>query len=377
MAGSYGTMPGMPQAGIDKLQDTNDAVMKASQDAVNAAKSEVVVAGIAADLSQELMGQSQDAIVDGLEALVSGAGVDQSTKRIGGAHGKGPKQLKRRSLCTMIFFPFVLFALLYADLCFKIHYNLPILCWTLAALGLIVVLMIGGIVFKKAQVHGFGPSWVGFLFLSSLFSAIAGPVLGDINYWTNFAAYYDLVNLNQYQSVDPMASTGQAMMDAGVIRFKERAGLDLSKSVHFVNLDTYCAVPIVNYETLIAGPNATVASYDFWAVGLNCCPRNTTKQVVFNCGAVESLTARDGLRLMDEEQRDYFRLAVQQAEAQFKITAKHPLFFYWTEDAHADMHEYWVYGNRYFFMGIFAFFSFQIFLLILATTLAGQVEFHD
>eukprot|EP00438_Fugacium_kawagutii_P029114 Skav233711 [mRNA] locus=scaffold2120:100002:105477:+ [translate_table: standard] len=117
--------------------------------------------------------------------------------------------------------------------------------------------------------------------------------------------------------VNPGREKGQQLMDAGRVYFEDGTGLDTSKSMAFRNLDRYCVAPIV-----------------FGQVGVNCCSGTTAD---FRCGEFDNPKARSGLRLMrqmpraggletasermtvtlnqGEDQRPFFRLAVQQAEA--------------------------------------------------------------
>lgn len=235
----------------------------------------------------------------------------------------------------------------------------------------LVALAILGTAYQKANQQG--SRWLTFLGACSLLAVTLGVVLGDMDFWTNMQPYYDLDSLNYYNNVDVASTKGEAMMDAGFVRFMEGSGLDLSKSASFSNLDTYCVAPIVNGTA--AASTDPLNTYDFWAVGLNCCPRNTSKAVNFVCGAYNTKGAREGLRLMDDTQRDYFRMAVQQAEAQYRIHAAHPVFFYFVEDAHAEWQGYWDYGNKYYHVGVWAFFFFQVFLVLVATVLSSKHEF--
>lgn len=287
-------------------------------------------------------------------------------------HVKRRTKTPLSALCTCLFFPWALFAVLYAAVTFKVHYSMPLLCMLIVVAGMLLSLAIGAAALQKLNESK--PSWLLFLFATTVLATVSGTLLGDINFWTNMQSFYDLETLNVYTKVDPAKAHGQQMMDAGMARFVEGSGLDLGKAVRFQDLDAYCAAPIVN-GTALSGSDKSLESYDFWAVGLNCCPRNTSKQVEFKCGQYKSTTAREGLRLMDENQRDYFRLAVQQAEAEFRIHAKHPIFFYWTEDAATDMNSYWEYGYTYFKVGVASFLVVQIFLILLASVLASKYEF--
>jgi len=90
-------------------------------------------------------------------------------------------------------------------------------------------------------------------------------------------------------------------------------------------------------------------------VGINCCDQD---RKTFTCGAVGDITARAGLRLLRDDVRPFYTLAVQQwnarncpvddntvsgrAEASPLIcpVAKHPLFFHWVADPLAEVDRY-------------------------------------
>merc|ERR1719198_2843592 len=122
----------------------------------------------------------------------------------------------------------------------------------------------------------------------------------------------------------------------------------------FQNKDVYCVAPIVS-------GTASPASYDFWAVGINCCGKDG-----FTCGEVRNPVAHAGLRLMRDDQRPYFRLAVQQAEAQYNVKAQHPIFLTWMADPMNEVNAFEDNGLKYFIIGIFAYLACQIFLVVVA-----------
>lgn len=278
------------------------------------------------------------------------------------------KQRTRTSLtglCSTLLAPWFLFTLLYAATTFSLHYQFPFLCWVIVVAGVVLGLAIGGVAVYKARDSNV--QWLLFLFLTTMLASLGGPLLGDLNYWTNTQPYYDLQTLNEYNNVDPSKAHGQQMMDSGKVQFASGATLDLKKAWQFQDLDTYCVAPI-------SMGTSTLDTYDFWAIGLNCCER-IGNLIEYKCGEYKNKEAREGLRLMNENQRNFFRLAVQQAEAQYRILSKQPVFFYWTEDASADMASYWSMGHTYFWCGVGAFLVLQIFLVLVASVLFSKYEF--
>merc|ERR1712217_485151 len=157
----------------------------------------------------------------------------------------------------------------------------------------------------------------------------------------NMSPYFDIQNLATYPSVDPTNYRGQQLMDAGQINFVPGTHLDLTKSMGFENLETYCVAPV----TIGTGANASLPYYDFWAVGLNCCSGHVPD---FHCGEYNNPKASSGLRLMRDDLRAFFRLAVQQAEAAYNIDAGHPVFLYWMQEPSTEIEAYQDDGYKYF-----------------------------
>lgn len=336
------------------------------------------------------------------------------------------------AISVSLMFPWLLFTLIFGVVSFEVHYYSPALCWGLVIGAGLLVLLIGAIsVFQilatidrqrirhpggtlvpytapDTRSPFFQPTWCVFIFVTSLIAVIAAPIVANSNYIDWMQKYYDLSNLNEYTGVDPLWNRGVQMMDAGRVQFVHGATIDLSKAFAFKNQDTYCVAPITSSnislnpncancgETTTTGnpvsemgtPNV-LGSYDFWAVGINCCngvnawhdtttlpwdsmqptlppaiqalsttePYNawsmlkngdghySTRHVTeFKCGDYNSPNAIQGLRYIGEddaeEERGFFRLAVQEAETAHMIKAEHPLFFHWTDDANRLMNTY-------------------------------------
>lgn len=272
------------------------------------------------------------------------------------------------SLFQCLFLPWALFCFIYAVMSFQLHYARPWLCYLLCLLGLLPVAVSGVMalhtVWQKLrpdkQIHE--PKWFVFLFITMVVAWILGMVLGRLNFWTNMDPYYNYQNLNQYRSVSPATMRGQQLMDAGRVHFTNASRLDLRRSMGFRNLDVYCVAP-VSIQGAASGTLLPLASYDFWAVGLGCCSGNTAD---FHCGDYLNPKAHGGLRLLKDQDREFFRLAVRQAESAYNIKASHPLFFYWSEDPTSEMDTFKDEGYKFYLIGMLVHFAWQLLSVCLA-----------
>jgi len=276
------------------------------------------------------------------------------------------RRLNIVAMAMALFVPWVLFSTLYAVLSFSLHYTEPTTTYGIVGVGFLVVLLSAffavDAVRRKELPDGSRrqPSWYIFICVTSLLAWVLAVGAGETNFVENLQPFYDVLNLNTYQSVDPSKMRGQQLMDAGRIIFVKEATLDLSKAMSFKNLDRYCVAPV----TMSSGneSHATLANYDFWAVGTNCC----TDTGEFHCGDFHNPHAHAGLRLMRDEQRAFFRLAVQQAEAAHSVKAIHPLFFTWMQDPVVELNSYQDEGFKYYTVGMFSHFVLQLFLVLCA-----------
>jgi len=302
------------------------------------------------------------------------------------AFGRQRVRMNIVAIFLSIFLPWALFSLLFADVSFRLHFRLPALCWGLVLLAVATALGFGahaGLhiskLFNGAQ--DYKATWYVFLFLTSGVAVVLGTALGDANFWNNMQPYYSIKDLNTYNFVDPTRMHGEQMMDAGLVEFLPGAMLDLSRAYAFQNVDTYCVAPITMYNPGIGGATP-LNVYDFWAVGLNCCGGdsgdplghggNSTQAFHFKCGPFKSRLAHQGLRLMAEEQRSFFRLAVQQAESARLIKADHPLFFHWELDAETTLNSYLEDAFKMFTCWMCGFFAVQLALVLIVTYMKSR-----
>lgn len=265
------------------------------------------------------------------------------------------RRMNLLAICTNLFVPWFCFCGIYSLMSFNVHYSAPGAAKASVILGLGSAAM-AGFLGSRAKQRDSDPAWYNYAAISLLVASILAGIFGDLNYWYNMHTFYDLENLNTYPSVSPIREKGQQLMDAGRIYFADGTGLDMEKTIAFKNDDLYCVAPITNGK-------AQLASYDFWAVGINCCSGVSSD---FRCGEYNNPHARSGLRLMRDDQRPFFRLAVQQAEAAYNIKSTHPLFFYWLQDPIAEMNSYRDDGFKYFLLGILAYFGFNAFCVACA-----------
>jgi hypothetical protein len=229
-------------------------------------------------------------------------------------------------------------------LSFEWHFKYPKRVWPIAFLAIIPTFV--GIYFGLRNWR-MGLDWRWSVGATSLFflAFCAGMLLGDMNYLVNLHHYYFINSLKSYSNIKPADVSGTQLMDAGRVQFADGTRLLIDMGMSFTMWDTYCVAPLGQAQ---GGP--TLASYDLWAVGKNCC---RTSNPTFACGEYQNINARSGLRQTNEAERLYYALAVQQAEAAYGIEAKHPIFFHWVEDPDSDMQNYFNMGFRSFIFSLF------------------------
>lgn len=282
------------------------------------------------------------------------------------------RRLNIAAVLVALFAPWLLFCCVFALLSFSLHYTLPAVAWALVILAFLAGVGIPAILAANAMKRKlsdptYQPSWYLFIALTCFVAFLIGTIAGSSNYAATMQKYYNVQHLSHYEDIDTNLYVGQQLMDAGRIEFKEGTTLDLIHSMGFKNNDMYCVSPIVTQGS----PNKA-SSMDFWAVGKNCCSGVSAD---FHCPGFSDPAARGVIRLMYDQDRPFYRLAVQQAEATYKMTATHPLFFEWVADSEVAQEEFAKTGRVNYFIGICSYFLLQMFLTVVSTLVFSKLMY--
>jgi len=298
------------------------------------------------------------------------SGTDPDTLRFGHAQKMPPPSVfgtnrRRRfnlaTLCFNVLLPWFMFSAIYSLMSFRIHYDSSSFAWliVLCSFGVSIVNIILGIMAKQRDLD---PLWY-FYSATACFAAVAlGAFFGNMNFSYNMRPYYQIETLEMYPGVSPARDKGSQLMDAGRVYFTDGVGIDMKRAMGFRQSELYCVAPIVI-------GNEKLPSYDFWAVGTNCCSGVSSD---FRCGEYNNPQARAGLRLMRDDQRQFFRLAVQQAEAAYNIKSAHPLFFEWMADPVSAVNTYQENGFKNFLLGTFAYLCFTCFSVVVVVFITAN-----
>lgn len=266
------------------------------------------------------------------------------------------KRLNTLAICLNIFLPWLVFSAIFSLMCLSVHYTRPKAVRAAVAFGF--ALSLGSFILAyRSKYRDFDMQWYSFSGLALFIAVLLGWIFGSLNYSHNMMPYYDMENLNEYYNLNPAEKKGKEVMDAGKVWFADDVEIDFKKAIGFKNDHMYCVAPITFGDHQLP-------SYDFWAIGVDCCNGASGD---FQCGEYENVHARAGLRLMDDKERPLFRLAVEMAESASNIKAQHPLFFYWVQDPIAEIHTYRDEGFMYCMLGMGCHFIFNTFWVCLST----------
>lgn len=222
-----------------------------------------------------------------------------------------------------VFVPWGVFIWCCAMCAFWVMYLRPVLGWILV--GLAVAFWLGTVMVAVwARKKDPEPSWFTYFAIVTGLAVFAGVLTGSSIFKAYTEQYYTVKDLKVLSNFDAGKEQGQNVMDAGIFYFADGNHIDATRSWHFKHGELYCVAPIIG-----SNPVPDSQSFDFWAVGKDCCSVSSSD---FRCGSYANVKARAGIRILNDEELPFYRLAVEQSETLYSIMATHPIFFQWEED---------------------------------------------
>eukprot|EP00931_Biecheleriopsis_adriatica_P073907 TRINITY_DN48107_c0_g1_i1.p1 TRINITY_DN48107_c0_g1~~TRINITY_DN48107_c0_g1_i1.p1 ORF type:complete len:311 (+),score=50.57 TRINITY_DN48107_c0_g1_i1:127-1059(+) len=171
------------------------------------------------------------------------------------------------------------------------------------------------------------PNWFTFMASTSLAAWVFAVALGMYTWTSLVQPYYEISELAMIRNVSTRESNAGQYIDVGAIEFVKGTDVVERMAMGYKDGNLYCVAPILTFVENSSAP----ATYDFWAVGVNCC--DPFEPRVFTCGEPTSEETAGGFRLLDSSKVPYYHKAVQMAQEEFKITAgKKQLFLQWAPD---------------------------------------------
>lgn len=276
-------------------------------------------------------------------------------------HKRGPHRFNSIAILVNLVFPWLFFSVLFTLTAAPIHDDEPGLCAAVSVISAGLIWML--YMHVKRQQNFREPSWCLFFLVTIAIAWVLAVVVGNIlhGFSSNYKFSFEPLKLrptfrggrsmlNSYSKVDASSGRGTEYMDAGVLKFKDGTFVDVNRTMVFKHGRTYCVAPLATNTTYqhvreVGGGTNTILpndieaaseTRDFWVVGKDCCSR---QPLTFTCSNAKNPLATTGLRLLNDDDRMYYRLAVQQAEASYRLKAVHPIFVTLTEDTRSDIQE--------------------------------------
>jgi len=241
-------------------------------------------------------------------------------------HVRSTGQLNWRAIIWCSVLPWWVVTAIVCLLGLKFRYNYDLLAQFLALLNAAVFLCVPIYWIRTAR-NAQQRVWGLFGVVIVAVACVCGTEIGDYAFSVYTRNYYELKHLEAYRQVDPGITYGEQLLDAGRIQFTGQAWIDRAKAGCYQTRTRFCIAPIVSHPAGISVLPAT-GSFDFFAVGKDCC--NCPDQD-FRCGDWNR-SAAGGLRMIDEVDRTYYQLAVDQWSATYNKHVKTPIFVYWSRE---------------------------------------------
>jgi hypothetical protein len=285
----------------------------------------------------------------------------------GGTRARGGKYESGSSAwagsTALIFLPWIVFftiTLLYAF----VYHHFREVVW-LASVGFAALAAI--FMSLSSRMDG---RWYTFLGILTLIAVVAGNIVGAYIYSQFFLQYWAYDANRTYTNVLP-SEPAAAHADAGIIRFASSARIDTTKAVGYKSGKVYCVAPVMD-ET-------QTSRVEYWAAGYDCCKQRAD----FTCDAAAEPNARQGVVIFDANswfftsRREYYELAVKQAEAAYDIvSAPNPIFLRWVENGEEVRDEFAFYGRGFLWASGFVYLFVSV-VLGVACSMSSKRQARD